>query len=198
MKIFAVLLLVCIFLTGTGFGAEYPVDKGSTLISGGFSFANASGNLYEDSEGNSTKMLSFAPSVLGFVVPNLALGGNVEFAWVSQGDVSMTTLAIGPKIGYFVGQSNSKTYPYFGMGFNFLRNTFEEEEYVGWGRYEKEEYTISGTRFFFGAGLYNMVGSHLAIGFEGIYNLDSLKPEDGKSESGSIFLVIVTLAGFIF
>jgi hypothetical protein len=192
------ILVTFLLLTGTAFGAEYPVDKGSTLISGGFSFTNATGNLYEDSEGNSTKMLSFAPSVLGFVVPNLALGGNVEFAWASQGDFSMTTLAIGPKIAYFVGQPNSKAYPYFSMGFNFLRDTFEEEEYVGWGGYEKVEYTISGTRFYFGAGLYNMVGSHLAIGFEGTYNLDTLKPEDGKSESGSIFLVTVTLAGFIF
>jgi hypothetical protein len=191
------ILVTFLLLTRTAFGAEYPVDKGSTVISGGFSFANASGNLYEDSEGDAARALSFAPSVLSFVVPNLALGGNVAFSWESQGDVSMTTLAIGPKIGYFVGQSNSKTYPYFGMGFNYLRNTFEVE-YSGWGGREKTEYTISGTRFFFGAGLYNMVGSHLAIGFEGTYNLDTLKPEDGKSESGSIFLVTVTLAGFIF
>jgi hypothetical protein len=187
-----------LYLTGIALGAEYPVDKGSTLISGGFSFASSSGNLYEDSEGNATKALGFAPNVLAFVVPNLALGGNVDFVWASQGDLSMTTLAIGPKIGYFVGQSNSKSYPYFSMGFNFLRNTFEEEVYVGGGRYEKEEFTISGTRFFFGAGLYNMVGSHLAIGFEGTYNLDSLKPEDGRSESGAIFLITVTLAGFMF
>jgi len=189
-----VILVAFLLLTGITFGAEYPVDKGSTMISGGFGFANASGNLYEDSKGNSATTLQIDSRVLRFVIPNFGLGGAVKLSRASQGDNSNTMLAIGPELGYFVGGPDSKTYPFFGMGFGYLRNSFERGSWGG----EKYEFTSSGTKFWFGAGVAFMVGSHLAIGCEGTYNLDNLKPEDGKSESGSILILSVGLAGFIF
>ncbi len=198
MKTFAFILLGCLLITGTVFAADYPVDKGSTMISGMFGFTNSSGKLYEDYEGNSQTTVTFTPSVLAFVVPNFALGGNLAFAHASQGDVSARALAIGPKLGYFVGYRDSKAYPFFGVGFNYLRQTLEWVEY-GWrGTPDTYEFTVSGTKFMFGAGVAVMVSSHLAMVCEGTYNLDNLKPEHGKSTSGSVFAIGVGLAGFVF
>ena len=192
-----VILVAFLLLTGITFGAEYPIDKGSTIISGGFSFTNSSGELYEDEEGHSTTTLTLAPSVLTFVVPNFAVGGHFQLTRVSQGDANATGLAIGPKLGYFVGGPDSKAYPFFGMGFAYLRNTYKVE-YDGYWGYEREEYTISGTKFFFSAGVAIMVTPHLAIACEGTYNIDNLKPEHGESASGNSFGILVGLGGFIF
>jgi hypothetical protein len=193
MRKFLLTSVMFLLLSGTILGAQYPVDKGSTIISGGFSFTNSSGELYEDEEGHSTTTLTLAPSVLTFVVPNFAVGGHLQLTRVSQGDANATGLAIGPKLGYFVGGPNSKAYPYFGMGFGYLRSTFE----VGSG-YERGEYTISGTKFFFSAGVAIMVAPHLAIACEGTYNIDNLKPEHGESASGNTFAIVISLGGFIF
>ena len=189
MRNFAFILLLCIFLTSTVFGGEYSVDKGSTMISGTFSFTNSSGKLYEDFEGNSATSFTLGPSVLAFLVPNFALGGTFAFTHISQGDASATALAIGPKLAYFVGGPDSNAYPFFGVGFAYLRQTFD---------FGKSEYTISGTKFYFGAGVSVMIASHLALICEGAYNIDNLKPEGGKSASGNIFAINVGLAGFIF
>jgi len=197
MRRFLLTSVTLLLFTGIAFAADYPVDKGSTIISGMFSFTNSSGELYEDEEGHSVTMLNLAPSVLTFVVANFALGGQLALTRASQGDASATGLAIGPKLAYFVGGPNSKAYPYFGMGFAYLRNTFEVE-YNGYWGYERETYTISGTKFFFSAGVSIMVAPHLAIACEGVYNMDNLKPEHGESASGNTFAIAVGLAGFIF
>jgi len=177
------------FFASTVFAGDYAVDKGSALVSGTFSFANASGDLYEE-DGNSATTISLNPSVLYFVIPNFAVGGNFLLAHTSQGDASMSALAIGPKVAYFIGGPNSKVYPYFGAGFAYVRQSVS----LGGG----DDFTISGTKISLGAGAAVMVKPHWALVFEGAYNLDNMKPENEESVSGNIFAVSVGIAGFIF
>ena len=199
MRRFFMVSVIWLMIVGTVFGAEYPLDQGSVMISGMFSFTNSIGDLYEDFEGNSATVFTLAPSWLSFVARNVALGGNLSFTSASQGRTSATAPAIGPKLGFFVGTPESKTYPFFGMGISYLRHTFSWEWYDPWdGSRSKEEATADGTKVYFGAGVVSMISSHLAIIFEGSYNLDSLKPEHGTSTSGSMVGVAVGLAGFVF
>ena len=188
-------LLLC---AGNVYGGEYPVDRGSAMFSGMFTFANYSGELYEDYDGNSTTMVTLAPSVLTFIVPNFALGGNMVFSRNSTGDDNITSVAFGPKFAFFVGKQDSKVYPFFGMGINYVTATASYVWYDWDDRRHKETDTATGTNFFFSAGVAMMVGRNLAVVFEGSFNHNNLEPGEGSSASGDILSLGVGLAGFVY
>lgn len=199
MRSFAVILLVGVFLTCAAFGGEYPVDKGSTMISGVFSVYNAGGDLYEDSKGNAFTTFTFSPSIFTFVTPNFALGSQFSYVHISQGNWVETQLAIGPKVGYFSGDPDSKVYPFLVVGFDYLEKSYG----IAYYRYEydyaaKSKVTASGTRFFFSAGLSLMASSHLGIIWEVTYNIDRVKEEPYDRQSGRTFGTNIGLAGFLF
>lgn len=183
------ILIVFLLLAGTVFGAEYPVGKGSTILSGTFSFTNWSGELYEMKGHYSTTTVALAPNVLTFVVPNFAVGGELQLTRSSYGNVSATSWDIGPKLCYFVGGPSSKVYPYFGLGIAYLNYNTESwfmsydmsNRYLGWQRFQS---TTSGAKLYFSVGSSIMIASHLAVVCEGSYNLVFLNPKYGESESG--------------
>jgi len=199
MRNFAVVLLVGVLFPCTAFGGEYPVDKGATMISGLFSVYNSGGDLYEDSRQNASTTFTFSPSVLTFVTPNFALGSQFSYAHISQGDRVETQLAIGPKVGYFSGDPDSKVYPFLVVGFSYLENSYG----IAYYHYEyayaaRSKVTASGTRFFFSAGLSLMASSHLGIIWEVTYNIDRLKEGRYDRQSGRTFGTNIGLAGFLF
>jgi len=57
------------------FGGGYAVDKGSNIFGITAGLVNASGDLYEDGEGNSSLTLLIMPSIAHFFIPQFALGG---------------------------------------------------------------------------------------------------------------------------
>ncbi len=185
MKNSLLTLVVCLLIIESGYAGDYPVDKGSTIISGAFSVSNSSGELYEDGEGNSATVIILNPGVLNFVIPNLALGTDFAFAYAKQGDESATVLEIGPKFLYFVGGPDSKAYSYFGMGLNLVKHS-------------SDDYNSTGTKFKIGAGVSLMVANHLGVFLEGTYSHDNFKPDFGKSESGNVLGIAEGLAGFLY
>jgi hypothetical protein len=171
-------------------GAEYAADKGSNMFGITAGLINASGDLYEDEEENSSTTLLIMPSMAHFFVPNFGFGGDLLILHSKQGDAGQSTLGLGPKAMFFFGGKDSKSYPYLTLGLYYLRNT------IDYGVYD---YTVSGTRFKFGAGVNIMIATHLGILMEASYNLDNLKAEGAKkSESGNMVIVSMGLACFSF
>lgn len=188
-KIFLSMIFFSLFYS-LGFGADYPVDKGSNMFGITAAVINASGDLYEDEEGSSSTTLLVMPSLAHCIVRNFGIGGDLLILHQKQGDTGLSTLGLGPKAMFFFGGKDSKTYPYLTLGFYYVRNTID---------YGKYDYTVSGTRFKFGGGASIMIASHLGLLMEASYNWDNLKPEKAKeSEDGSMVIVSMGLAGFIF
>ena len=196
MSKYVLISIILLLLASTAYAGEYAIDKGSTILSGMMSFSNSSGGLYEDEEGNSLTTFTIAPSLASFVVSNLALGAQFSFSHASQGHASISGMSIGPKIAYFFGSAASKSYPYLGMGFAFLTDTFRQSR--GYLSYGESGYTVSGTKFYFSAGVAIMAAPNLAVVCEGFYNIDKLRLEHVESVSGHTFALSIGLAGFLF
>jgi hypothetical protein len=200
MKRTIILLFFLVLFGSACFGAEYAVDKGANMFGITAAFVNASGDLYE-SGGEAFTAILLMPSTSHFFVRNFAGGGDLLLFLTAQGDNKSTTLGIGPKISYFFGGKDSKSYPYLTTGFYYLRN---DVDYGGVELFEDIDSPltgiISGTRFKIGAGTSWMIDQHLGLLAEISYNRDSLKPEDGniKSKSGNMVMVSVGLVGFTF
>lgn len=172
------------------FGGEYAVDKGSNMFGITAGFINASGDLYEDAEGNSSSTILIMPNLAHCFVPNFGFGGDLLLLHYKQGDAGESLLGLGPKAMFFFGGNDSKAYPYLTLGLYYVRNTTD---------YGKYDYTVSGTRFKFGGGASIMIVSHLGLLMEASYNWDNLKGEKAKkSEDGSMVIVSMGLAGFTF
>lgn len=192
----AVSLFVClpilVVLTGAGnsCAAEYAVDQGSNMFSITAGVVNAGGDLYEDGEGNSSTTILIMPSYAHFINRGLGFGGDLLLLHLTQGDAGETILGLGPKMVYFFGGENSKSYPFVTAGFYYVRNTED---------FGKSTYTTDGTRFKFGGGVSIMASAHLGVLMEASYNLDNLKGEHAKkSVSGNMVIVSVGLVGFSF
>jgi len=173
----------------------FAIDKGSMAIGGTASFSMSGGDLYKDADDNSETSFSLAPMALYFVIPNLAVGGEVSFGRDSQGDYSNTSYGIGPKVLYAFGKQESMTYPYLSAGFGYLshttNNTYNDVEY---------ESKTTGTSIKVAGGVFLMPGQqHLGINIEAGYVMDSLKGDEDNAESvsGNQIVVNVGLIGFL-
>jgi len=186
-----VIFLMAFFVWSNSFcfGAEYALDKGSNMFGITANYFTAKGELYEEDDESFTAIL-FMPHTLRFVARNVGVGGDLLVLLTGQKDNKSITLGLGPKIIYFLGGKDKKSYPYLTTGFYYIRNDLE---------YDDTESHHSGTRFKVGLGVNSMLASHLGLLIEVSYNLDNLKEEDKeKSESGSMISVSMGLAGFSF
>lgn len=157
-------------------------DKGSSIISGMFSYSSQGGDLYawDDERFNTFQLI---PSFFYFVAPGIGLGADISYERMSQGDDSFTTWGAGPKIGYFM-DSGSNTIPFVAGGFNYL--DMDDGD--------------NGSRIKLGGGLLIRKG-HLAVSIEANYNIDRIKFEFGgmsESESGNSFGISVGFAGLLY
>lgn len=173
--------------------AESPLDKGSEVFAISAAFVNASGDLYELGEESFTAIL-LMPQMAHFVIDRLALGVDLMVLLTGQGDNKSTSLAAGPKLMYFFGRKDAKTYPYFTTGVYYLRNDvdYQSIDFLRQG-------VMYGTRLKFGAGLNWLIHPHLSLVVEASYNADALKHEDlDISESGGMAIISLGLAGWSF
>ena len=134
------------------------------------------------------------PHTAHFFARHLAVGGDVLLLLTTQSENKSTTLGVGPKIMYFFGGKDSKSYPYLTTGLYYLRNDFDYEDVD-----LLMQGVLSGTRFKVGAGVNWMIARHVAVQVEASYNRDKLKHEDQeKSIKGNMVIVSIGLAGFTF
>ena len=66
-------------------------DKGTTLISGSFSFSNQGGDLYKGASDDRRTTITITPGAVHFISPGVGLGGELSYTSESQGEESFTT-----------------------------------------------------------------------------------------------------------
>jgi len=166
-----------------------PIDKGSFNITGTLNIQSMGGELYED-DGERLNISFLSSQVQYFIIPNLAIGGFINYSRQSQSNVSLTTLGIGPTVSYFFRLEGNKIYPYLKSGFLYSSYSIDV------GRIED---SFFGYDFFFGGGLAYMLGKKVAVISEVNYHLQSLKEEGVKNpDSGNVFAFAVGLSVFLY
>lgn len=159
-------------------------QNGATLIGGTLSFASQGGDLYEGFDDDRLTTIMLSPTLFYFVAPGFALGANLAFTRLAQGDASFTTLGIGPTAGVFF-DSGSKAIPFFAGGVNYISLGSDGEDESGLGAN-------------FGGGVL-IRQDHLAFSIEVTYVYERFKPEGfDESITGNTIFVGIGLAGFLY
>jgi hypothetical protein len=186
MKKIILSILLLLFSATFAISQDYAVDKGAFILSGTGSFTSQGGDLYKDFEGNRLSTFSLTSAADYFVVRNVFIGAGITYTRMSQGEDSMSTVGIGPTVGYAFGKAEGKSYPYIATGIQFYSVGADDE-------------TIPGTNIFIGAGMILSIKEHLGLVLEIGYNFQKLKHEDwAESESGNAFIISIGIAGLIF
>ncbi len=159
-------------------------EKGALILSGGFSFSNQGGDLYEDYNNESLSTLIIVPGLFYFVTPGVGLGFDVSYNRRSRGSSSYSTWGAGPKAGYFM-DSGTNVIPFWGGGFNFLSSGSGDE-------------SQSGFRIKLGLGLL-MRKDHMGVSLEAGYLLDKISLKGNTdSTTGTTFLISMGFSGLFY
>ncbi len=125
MKLTVVSIVMLAVLLSTAAAADGPIDKGSMIESGTAFLQYQSGELYENWKGEGLLTIAIAESFGYFVSPGFMLGGEFVVTSLSQGGNSLTTLNLGPVLGYYFNTDPTRSrvkgsvYPYV-KGFFFF------------------------------------------------------------------------------
>jgi len=118
-------LVIVLLLSGAIVAAEGPIDKGSMIIEGDVYFQHQSGELWDNWQGEGQTTIVISPSLGFFVTNGFMLGGQLYFLGISQGTADLTSVIIGPVVGYYFNTDPTRTrvkgavYPYVTGGFGF-------------------------------------------------------------------------------
>ena len=104
-----------------------PIDRGSWLVSGGASFARTEAEGL-DGDDNVTTSLSIQPNLLFFLVPRLAVGGQVGYARFSSEGASTSSWWLGPAARYYFGDPRGRVLPYLGASAMRQAVSFETDD----------------------------------------------------------------------
>jgi len=176
--------LVVLMFAASAFAATSPIDKGSMILEGNVYFQSASGDLYKNEAGDAQTVMAFMPSVGYFVAPSIMVGATVEFAQNKQGDNKLTTIGIGPMVGYYFNMDAARTevkgaiYPYI-KAF-FMYNSEKHDNGT-------TDYTNKVTTFGGQGGIVYMLSNAVAADISVKFESDSYKPDGAdKSTTGTI------------
>jgi hypothetical protein len=186
MKKLFILGITLIFTSLQNYAQEYATDKGALIIKGTAGFSNQSGDLYGSDD---TKTFLLSPNVNYFVGRNFFIGGGLDLTSQSQGDLSMSTVAIGPQIGVAFGNPDVKSIPFLAAG---IRYASMNVSYSGMG-----SASATGSSIYLGGGVIFAVKEHIGINLEVAANIQNLST-DGQSASGTIFSIGVGISGLLF
>jgi hypothetical protein len=194
MKKACYIIFITILLCGINFAVATggATDKGSILVYGMTSagFTSSSGDLYENSDGDAQTTISFYPAGMYFFMPNLAIGGAVDFTNWSWGDFSETDICIGPAVAYFFNMNGSSIQPYVGGSFGYLSRSWDNGTADG---------TDDGFSFTGMGGAVFMAGDHVGFSGQVFFKQTSITPDGADdSVSGTTFGVRFGVLGFIF
>lgn len=165
---------------------DYAIDQGALVLDGTISYSSDGGELFENAEGDRANTALLNPSVLYFVSPGLAIGGELYVENASQGDFSVTTIGVGPELTYFFGGPESTVYPFLSAGLSYasLSSDFFDASGIGFG---------------FGAGAAFMLTTSVAITGGGAYQISNLSVDQTDATlSGNTFRLELGVAAFLF
>ena len=113
----------------TGLRAQsYAVDRGSVLIDGQASFTSTGAEINGEDTDDRVTQFSLTPNLLYFVLPGLAVGGEITFARAWDDDDSNLAYGIGPAVTYYFGAGERPWYPYLGGSVQFMREERDSDD----------------------------------------------------------------------
>lgn len=182
-------LLALILLVASAVPAlaqTYAIDRGSVVLDGTVSYTSQGGDLYESGGGDRVNTALLNPSVMYFISPGLAVGGDLYVERISVSDASVTTLGIGPAVSYYFGEPESTAYPFLSASVLYTTLNSEFADATGFG-------------IAFGGGAAFMLSRAVALVGEAEYILESLSV-DGFDDSadGNTFRLGLGIAAFLF
>ena len=159
--------IIFIFILAAGsiaWAAESPIDKGSMMASGGFSYRN-----FKERDGTS---FILSPSFKYFVYSGFSMGLDLNYNRESywDGRQVFTTLGIGPSFMYFwnVGKDSAEikgsTYPYIGLRGHYNHENVRLSQFPDVVEYQNDVGSIFGD-----IGLMFMVSDHAGLSGEFYY-----------------------------
>jgi opacity protein-like surface antigen len=107
------------------------IDRGSLVIGGGASISRTSNSISTDGQGEvdgvDVTAVSINPSLLYFVRPGLAIGGEAGFGYSDFGESSSTSFTVGPALRAYFARGETRTLPYVGVSLQLGRVSFDDE-----------------------------------------------------------------------
>jgi hypothetical protein len=103
-----------------------PTDKGSILAAGTASFVRSSFEIDDNDE--TITGITVNPTLLFFVAPRVAVGGQLGISRVSSDNGSGTSWLLGPAARLYFGEASSRTLPYVGLGVSFGGSSSDSDD----------------------------------------------------------------------
>lgn len=98
-----------------------PVDQGSVLVGGDASLTSTAADSDAASDDRTTQFV-LNPTSQYFIIPGVAVGGDVLFGYASDGNASVTRYGIGPAATYFFGRGDERSiYPFLSGSVGVIR-----------------------------------------------------------------------------
>ena len=198
----AMMALVITPASGQRIALRRPFEKGTLIGTGGFTYSNSGGELYNQ-DGERTTQFSFNPSISYFVTSGLALGLRGSISYTSRGGQTGTGLGIGPEVSYYlrkkrdakarVVMAKGTIVPYFSAGAMFSGTSGNYP--TQWGNYD---YKNSGTTLDLGAGFLYMLSQGYGIFVRASFEYSTKSQNGGDSKHGNRFVITGGLSAFGF
>lgn len=103
-----------------------PTDKGSILVAGSASIVRSTSEV-GDVEVKTTGV-SLNPSLLFFIAPKFAIGGQLGLSRVSNDDRDATSWLLGPAARLYFGELSARTLPYVGASVRFGGSSTDDND----------------------------------------------------------------------
>ncbi len=184
MKKLLITTIILLMAVGS-YAADYATDEGSMMLGGVIGFSAASGDLYIDDQST----IIFMPSISYFIIPGLAIGPILNIISESEGDSSLTTLGLGLKGAYYIGDQDSSVYPYLGIAFTYNSISMDDGT---------NETKMTGISIMPAGGIAIMLCDKISLNVELGYSIDSRGADEGDSVSGGVFQLLMGVSGYIF
>lgn len=189
-KVMGVLVLFLLVVAPLQAQATYAIDKGAVVLDGSISFTSSGGDLYENTAGDRASSITAMPAVMYFVMPGLAVGGQLLLDYSKQGDVSATSLGVGPSVAYFFGGPDASVFPFVQGTFDYVHTKID----LGGG----DDFSASGWGVTGAVGAAFMLTKTVALIGDAFYRIESAKPQGGDSVKGNVFGISLGVGAFIF
>lgn len=120
--VFATMMAALVATPWATSAQSHALDRGGWAVGGGGSLVSSK----TDGQDDRRTTLSLAPEVLYFVTPGLGIGGSLGYSYGSQGERSGTSIAVGPRVSYYLGGSEASWHPFASLTAGWGRNRADD------------------------------------------------------------------------